>query len=105
MEVREGLLEKMALCGDQERPGKREEDTRLGATGKPKSTPRNGAGRDGGWGCDQECRNVRLDHRGWWSLLEDIGDFGHHQKGKDPRTVRKVTLTAWRRITSVQSAG
>ena len=44
-EVREGLPEKMALCGDQERPGKREEDTRLGATGKPKSTPRNG-----GWG-------------------------------------------------------
>lgn len=41
-EVREGLCETLALCGDQERTGKRKEDTRLGAAGKPKNTPENG---------------------------------------------------------------
>ena len=32
-EIREGLPETLALCGDQEKPGKRQDDTRLGAAG------------------------------------------------------------------------
>ena len=67
MEVMEGLPEKMDLCGDQERPGKREEDTRLGATGKPKSTPRNGGG---GAEAGAATRNAGMS--GWTTEAGDL---------------------------------